>query len=907
MLFLAALCAPVQAADRTASIYYFDHQYHLSYELSQAAEDIITSTSTMKLQRAATSITYTNGAKFLIDGPEDLTEEDLERTTDYSVIGPVEIIEGGNSFLLPPQEMLDVFAPPLQEAVRAYFTVERQPAALLEGRAPSGVKFVVLYLSQRQERPLWEPTVKMQHVVAYEGREKVFTGVSIPMGLDGLNRKMVEEASHKGSAALLSIGAGGKLAEASFANGPGQLIDRMDAAGTDITALSPSDLRNFWQWQNGGGLHLSTAAPEFICTNVKVNDPELAKIIKPYALRQIGGITVAFIALVPSNSAVATDMRGAPFEIADPKNDKALYSVINELRGEKGARLVVAVSFLDRDELGWLMGARGIDALIGPKTWDNESLRHTRVDLRRWEVEAHTGPALTVFPDSRGAGMIKVELGPRGALTALESAPPPDDAREPLFYREQVKLKYRILAQLMGNGETLLPDLRELGSAAMYGIPDFFNLSASLLRKAYGAEIAAVKVRPFTSSVLGDIPTAMVRSWLGTDEPVELALVPGAFVQELIDKKVPARNPDSYLLQDYYGREYYAVSGLDASGKVAGMPVSPSETYLAALPASLLAGRDFEKVRKPAGSPATLHDAVIGGLKAMKAADGGRTEWENRVWAESKNVPPPRDIWRVDLRNLSLKVLNTSIHGPSGYASTSESKLSSDPQTLIQGSGKLYADYYSGRFKLESGVSADYGKTTLRPRGEPTTTSESADELLYETSLVYRMKDYNGRLGSMVAGPYASAAYDTEFSRAAGARLKRVLRGSGGWKLYEGAVLQELYAGLATEQVMTYSPAHTQYALESGFRLSKPIPHTALTLDADGTYRAFARSRYDTVYDLRDRLELNLKVSTKLYGDIKISPYISYFMATGKKLSGSAYNVATGFSLEYSRLFKVRR
>ena len=119
--------------------------------------------------------------------------------------------------------------------------------------------------------------------------------------------------------------------------------------------------------------------------------------------------------------------------------------------------------------------------------------------------------------------------------------------------------------------------------------------------------------------------------------------------------------------------------------------------------------------------------------------------------------------------------------------------------------------------------------------------------------------------------------------------------------------MQEFYAGLTTEQVYTYSPARTQYAAETGFRLAWPVPGTALTLNADGNYRNFARSRFDTVYDLKERLELNFKLSTRLYGDITINPFASYFLASGKKLSGSASNLTTGFSLEYSRLFKLKR
>ena len=195
----------------------------------------------------------------------------------------------------------------------------------------------------------------------------------------------------------------------------------------------------------------------------------------------------------------------------------------------------------------------------------------------------------------------------------------------------------------------------------------------------------------------------------------------------------------------------------------------------------------------------------------------------------------------------------------------------------------------------------------LRPRGQPRLTTESVDQLILESQVVYRMKSYNGLLGPLVIGPYGSAAYDTEFSRTEPQPLRKVLRASAGMKLYEGAALQELYAGLTTENIYTYTPARTKYAAEAGFRVYTPIPRTALILSADGNYRNFARSRFDTVYDLKDRLEVNVKLSTRLYKDIMLSPYLNYFLATGKKLPGSASNLTTGLSLEYSRLFKIKR
>lgn len=913
LLLCLAVSGPAAAAPGSASVYYFDHDYRISFNLSQVIEEITSSSGSIKLNRAETTITYTNGAKFVTERPEDLTAEELSRTTDYADEGGVEIVEGGQSILLMPQDLLDTFTPVLEEALSAYFSVERTPARLLAGTSPSGIKFRALYLPSRPEKQLWEPTLEMRHYASGDGREILFTGISIPQGLNGLSRKMLEETADKKSSVLLSLGLGGALAGQILSAGPEKTIGYLAAAGTDIAAMDPNDLNNFWRWSRDGGIKLSSAAPDFICSNVDISDPQLAALIKPYALRRIGGATVAFISLLPANSASQAELEGSPFTVRDPRDEKALYALINELRGEKKARAVIAVATrLQRDELGWLMNARGIDALIGPKTWDSESGRKTRVELRSWEKEAHTGPAITVFPDSNGTGQLRLEFGRRQGLTALEALPAPDDGREPFYYREQLYMKERIVRHFLGSGDTLLPAQRsQAGRAAGpdYGIPDFYNLAASLIRKKFHSEVAVIKVKPFSSNMLGDIPTAMVKTWLGPDKPMVLALAPGRFINELRSRQVPDRNPGEYYSpQAYSGAEYYALSGLDKDGRVAGLPLENSELYLAAMPADVAEKKSFLRLQlPPAGSPLTVHDTVVGALAEIRAGAASREAWEARIREEVRNVTAPRNLWHINLRSLSLQMINTEVTGPAGYSAINESRLSAVNQTQMQGSGRLYSEYYSGKFRFDAGVAADYGRTVLRPRGQPSLTTESVDQLTYETQLVYRMKNYDGKLGRLVMGPYASAAYDTEFSRLDSLPLRKVVRGSAGFKLFEGAALQDLYAGLSTEQVYTYSPERTQYSVEAGFRLSTPLPGTALQLNADGNYRNFARSRLDTVSDLKQRLELNLKVSTRLYGDILISPYLNYFLAQGKKLPGSASNLTVGFSLEYCRLFKLKR
>jgi hypothetical protein len=557
------------------------------------------------------------------------------------------------------------------------------------------------------------------------------------------------------------------------------------------------------------------------------------------------------------------------------------------------------------------MSTNGINALIGAKSWDTASARKTRVELVKWQKEQHSRPAITVFPDSSGSGKINLEFGLHGELTAIEALPQNDDGGEPFHYRENTEVKERIIKSVLGSGDALLPDPRQLSlnnrpPHMIYAVPDFFNIAAGLLRKKLKAEVSVLKLYSGGNNMLGDIPSSMVKDWLGPDEPVELAWIPGSFLKK-ISKKLPraASSLDYYSNRFYQGKEYYALSGLDADGRVAGLPLRDAELYLTALPSSLLKDTAGFGRRKATG--VTLHEAITSGLQSIKDSAPSRGAWEKKIVAEALNSPKSRSIWRMNLRNLSLRMVNTTVAAAPGYAGVNESRLSAVSQTQIQGSGKLFSEFHCGKFRFDSGVSADYGKLVLRPAGQPRVTTESVDQLILENEVRYRLKNYSGALGPLVIGPFAAAAYDTEFSRAQPLPLREVLRGKAGLKMFEGAYLQEFYAGLTMEQVYTYSPARTKYAAETGFRLAWPVPGTALTLNADGTYRNFARSRFDTVYDLKERLELNVKVSTRLYGDVTISPFASYFLASGKKLPGAASNFTTGFSLEYSRLFKLKR
>jgi hypothetical protein len=903
LLCLLLLPCALRAAP-PAQIYYFDNDYRVRPGLAAAVERLAASSGTARLERASSALTYTDGARFVLSDSSGLLPQDLASAA-FEFEYRVELVRAPGSLLLVPRGFERALDPLGLEALAASLGAETVPAEVLAGRTTGGKKFSALYLPYETPGQVWFPTIRMEHRMTAGGARGSFVTLALPQGMDSPTERAVTEAADKDVAALLSIGTGGRSGEE---NGPAALLPMLhylEDAGTDVAALGPRDLRNLWLLHSSGAVKPGEGAVP-VLSNAVSGDNAFAGLLRPYAVRVLSERKVAFICLVPAGPEERYALAGTPLSLWDPRAEEVLQSFLADLRAREAPDAVVAVSFFRKHESGWLASVPGIDVVI-EKHWEGAVPALSRVELSP-DGQRSGGALLVVRPDHSGAGRLQLEFGRRG-LTVAENISGPGDG--PVFGAERrAAMKEQALLPALGSGDGLLPDPRRMsigGGEPMpfYSIPDFYSMAAGLLRRRHAAEAAVLRITPNGTSVLGDTPSSLVRAWLGPDEPLETALVPGSLLRTFLRGSPPSLSPQArYSVRAFQGREYYAVSGVDRSGRVGGLPLRDAEHYLVTAPAALLQGRPGVQRRQPAGQ---LHEAVLAELRALKTAAKDRTAWEDAVRAAAEDRPAERPIWRINLRSLSLQASNSGVKTPPGYASVNESRLSAPDQTRIQGSCRLFSEYYRGRFRLDSGVSADYGKVVLRPDNSPRVTAESVDQLVLESELRYRLRSYNGALGALVIGPFASAAFDTEFSRNTPAPLRKVVRARAGLKMFEGASLQELYAGATTEQVYTYSPARTKFAAETGFRLAWPLPGTALTLNADGNYRLFARSRFDTARDLRDRLELNARLSARLYGDITINPFASYLRASGKKLAGSASNLNTGFSLEYTRLFKLRR
>lgn len=904
----------------TVNIFYFDANYSIAGDATDAIEKILSvSTGSLRLERIESFLTYTNGNILILAPPEGLTRARLENGVSYEQIAGTTALDADRSLLVQyPLADADLNA----QIVRHMRPViaETRRVKILKGSA-GGISFEAVSLDGKSPASGWLPTVAVSYYVVINGSRTVLTDFGRPMGLGNLRDTVKKRVNREGGDVLLSLSLRDVRGFDFIAVPPSRGLDYLRGLGTDIAAFDQGDFGFVWKTLTSPDYSRRAGDPVFLCSNIEFSSAPAAGLISAYAIRIVNGVKVGFLSLIPADSISRANAPGARVSVVEPV--AAASELARELKAGGKADIIVVVSHLTPEELARLVSeACGIDVVIGPKERESRTRRKHIVELENWPAEKHFQPALVALRRADALGKISAVFSIEGGTAALKSLseeavfPEPEDLN---CSDAQCGDTEMFLRQVAGRGDALLPDPRniwpDLQSKLQYNSRDFFNLAAGILRKSTGAEAAFVRIRPFFGNLVGDISSGYVGAWLGPEERLVTAVMPGSALRQLASNFDfnPVEGGEWSFSRKYRGGRVLAVSGMDKTGRISGLPIADNEKYEVVFPEDIL--RDAEKYpglksAKVTGySDSTYNKIVLDWLKAQKekaSGPGAQKDYEALVRELVENSPKNPSGWRINLRNAALQFVNTQAGNPDDFSGIADSRIRTVNQTLIQGSGKIFSEYYHEKIRIDTGLSADYGKVTLRPKNQGAVETESIDQILAENEFRYQAFKWNGFMGGAVLGPFANIAYDTEFTPQTNLPLRRIFRSRAGIKLFEGLRLQEFYFGGVTEQDYTFADTRTKYAWETGFKFNMPIPSTSFTFYAQGYYRDFTRSRFDNLSDIKNTLELNTKISAKLYGDVMLSPFLNYYRVTGKLTQGSAHNLTFGVSLEYARLFKLK-
>ena len=258
---------------------------------------------------------------------------------------------------------------------------------------------------------------------------------------------------------------------------------------------------------------------------------------------------------------------------------------------------------------------------------------------------------------------------------------------------------------------------------------------------------------------------------------------------------------------------------------------------------------------------------------------------------------------RANFHRVALEMSSTEVKNADLYVDSPNSQLSADSKTMIKGVFDFVLEYEQPNWQWNNSLFMEYGRTKLKPVGEEDTTNEDADKILLTSD--YNCKLWKLEFQNADAGPFASVAYQTEFTRNNDAPRMKVVRGKTGLKLFNGEYIKELYAAAVGEYDFTYSGDEVRKgAYEIGIRAERPISDQ-VKFQLEGYFRNYVSYSKYVATDLKYELSVTGRMDVKIYQKFSLAPYVSYFQGKARGVDKEGSNFLIGLSFAYSDLFNL--
>lgn len=915
----AALCASDAAAEPSKTVrilytpsWYFSEDIDLAYPV-----EVALSTGpgpAVPIRSILQEISSYSGDRILVRPPKAGGARLPAVADPVTALRDVDVLESENSILVGPAALIERVAAGALDLRSVNFRpgVRRRKARLGVMKGPDGTPYDVLLLDGGRPSGDWMQMFTMQYDLAGDGAGTLTVLAKPKARPSQLFRAFKDRIREAGGRPVL-FNLGGLGVPSGVPDDT--LLKPISGAGVQVHALDASDTVSAWQELFRGTAPAAGPGDRLLCSNLDpVGAPE-GRIVRTH-VEERDGLRIGFFSVV-SRAELSAALAGAEpaFRALDPvEAAQAAMKSLRPVPGTEPVDAVVGILRLRPEEAAILLERlEGIDVAILEPVHDASRRKVQRVEVSGWSRWGQPLPALVTQPFAGGVGdlTLRFDAGPDGPMLAGV-----DEEGGRLDWRLQgdsafAAYEVKVDEEFGAPEEMLLPDPRTVWPEAaetkrQYTAAEFYGLAAQLLKRRTRAEVALLKMSLLASNVPGEVPASFVRQWLHGDPKVAVLTLPGSALRELRGRVVVEEAP-VVIFSDrrrYHTETWLAAAGLGREGTVDGLPIQDDELYSVAVHEDMLRDEGLRvllEAHRTETMDYGMREVVMETLRRRRGQLGGVAGMagEVRDLAEGKAKPVP--VWRLHLRDVSLDFSNVRVQDGARLPAVPDSRVQAIDQLQTQASAALFSELYWRKLRWDAGVTAEYGRLTLYPPGGPVFRTESADRLLVESQLLHRTWSFarNGDLG-----PYARMAYDTELQRDPGVPLRRLLDFETGLKLAGGRFLREAYAGAIAERDNTTSAPNTEYGLTTGLRWESRLGGSPTTVKAQASYLHFAPSRDDTPDDLLRRLEASLRLGVPLPGEFHLAPFVKFFLFEGKVIHRTGYNLQTGVSLQFSRLWK---
>jgi len=900
-----------KSSSATVRINYFSNSQSVQGDLLPDTEFIKKSSAT--LENIEILPTYRSGNAFIINMPEGISPEVLKDVSaSFTKTIEIKFIEDATTLLVswPPgndeitKSMFDEFSNTARTP--GFPRVKLKNGYIFKARLPDG-----------------------RDVEAFSDRETISPGDWFKILMVNTHLKMgpnqvVAKSFVKlfgGSGLLSDMATHGYMDKAdinigltwqpSNVNGLpfGATMDLWNETKSHIYAFTPYDLPIL----NSVAEKVSKNAikiPELILGNISLSSSTIGGYGKRYTIKEVNGVKIGFF-FVLDNKARMASVGPLPAELSDPVGTST--EIVKILVDKEKVDVVVMLAMFDEDELQTILSKiPGVDIVINNSSYGNfySVIRTNLLTLENWGDEIGHPAVVADLPNGR-IGKLQLEFSEQDGKKRLTSVL---QGSEGMDFAARQRNEYdnyddNGFIGSIASGARLLPDPTALWSKdkRQYTPLEIFNLGAVTLNEKTKAEIAFLKIRPFSLSLVGEIPESVIRHWFQHWEIITAEL-DGAAVRALLKQMdfdhIPVSSDDDWR-KKYTKGSWLAVGGVSKDGRVGGIPLNNNEIYKVSFSEDLLAEvKDFPalgRIKHKLDTDLYLDDIVVDQLLEIKK-NSNATSYEQlrKLMAGTASA---RWKWRLNVKEAALQFSETQVANTAAFSQVPNSKLQASNQMFMQNSLRLALESRHDAFWDDTKVSLDYGKIILNPIGGGKVVSETADQMLFENEMRYAALKWD-RFGGAVLGPLVSLGYNTEFTHDAGIPRRKIVVGKAGVKVFEGRVIQDFYSAAVIERDFTYPDAYTKLAWEMGTHLGGLIGGIGPEYSVDISYKRFSPNRL-RVTDLKQEFDLAAKLKIKLFSDLSLNPFADFYSAKG--VSGeTAHNYIFGISLDYSRLFKIR-
>lgn len=810
--------------------------------------------------------------------------------------------EHGVAFVYPPAEdfvaaLVKAAADPTTFAVYGAMALREREAEASAHVSPAGA--TTLTLSAELDRPAtrrWRQGLAGFYRVRWKGRDMA---VLIPAREHGGLARLAAAAAGAPEP-WIGVARGGTLGSTMSDGSPREVLEALERVGLRWSAVSDSEIEH---WSDLEAYR--SGRPEgvrFLSANLVYSTDSARGPFPPYAVVDASGTRVALVGLTPDAAGALLPRLGLG-RLAVRDATTAVDELIPRLRAEADVVVLLVPPELARSRT--LTTETGVDLLLGEGPDGFSTVPPPAVSVAQAErpAYAHPFPALRAYRPALNVYEVDRRVkDERASWTVTSSARLLDDLTLPL---EGFPTRaWDAFVESVSAEEPLIPPARAVFAGTgrrwpFYTAREFWTLSAGLLSERGRAEAGLLPVSRMMGDTPGGVREGLVRANLGGAGQTVLVSLPGSRLKSLAAESAEqARREDAGLPVDAKLR--FTVSGLDAKGRVRGVPLDGKGTYR--LATSRTAAETLglpEPYELAAGTP-TVDGAVLGELK-LRSGGASAADW--RAWMTGAPLSEP-GLWRLNFRDVGLNLRQTKVVRSDEFDAVPNSRIQGFNELLVGGVFKADAEYLKSEFKWTNTVEAEYAKSRIEPRSAPATVNLAANRIMLLTLGTHRAGQIRREWLARSWGPSLGLQYDGEFEAARGLRRKQAYSLFPGVEFFDGTFVRSLVLSGILKRDLGREPPNTQSGLRLRSVFSREIGPAKALLQGELWNNYFFLTKQDTAGDLRLEGDFNVKLRVPIRKYLSVAPFLDFYWFQLKTRPDKGYITTLGVSIGFSRLWK---